>query len=161
MYHLFRQLWLVLGVKLIGLISNLFSRWLNNDRLTTHHCIQIHLNVPYPTLFQQFDIQLDVTETEIPHWRGYFEIACEIYGDKLIQPVKNWCITGQTFEPSTKMSRYRWFCGFVGIWESTWSSRSFRAFSSLASLCFTNSTLPQGRKPQSPHFSQSYCSWAK
>ena len=115
----------------------------------------------YPTLFQQFDIQLDVTETEIPRGRGYCEIACEIHGDKLIQPLKNWCITGQIFGSINKnesISVVLWVCWHL---ESAWSSRSFRAFSSLASLCFTNSTLPQGRKPQSPHFSQSYCSWAK
>ena len=28
MYHFFRQLWLVLGVKLMEINSNLFSRWM-------------------------------------------------------------------------------------------------------------------------------------
>ena len=28
MYHFFRQLWLALGVKLMEINSNLFSRWL-------------------------------------------------------------------------------------------------------------------------------------
>ena len=40
-YHFFRQLWLVLGVKLMEINSNLFSRWLNQPIFVEKYARQI------------------------------------------------------------------------------------------------------------------------